>query len=209
MIPVSGIADERLFQWGVVIGASLVAAFGDIKTQRVPNALTFPLAAAGLIWAGWRGGVAGAAEAAGACVLLALPYVFLFIFAGGGAGDAKLMGAIGTWLGLKQSVAVLFCVATAGILLAVARAISQRRLKFVLTSVLISIYTFLVCVAGGRRPSPAEERPVCSVPVRASDETPDSVTTNGGLNVPYGVAIALGVCAAAAIVRLWGVEWLW
>ena len=209
MILVSGIADERLFQWGVVIGASLVAAFGDIKTQRVPNALTFPLAAAGLAWAAWQAGVSGVAEAAGACVLLALPYVFLFIFAGGGAGDAKLMGAIGTWLGLKQSVVVLLCVAIAGIVLAIARAISQRRLKFVLSSVLISVYTFLICVAGGRRLKPACERPVCSVPVRASDETPDGVTTNDGLNVPYGVAIALGVCAAAAIAGLWGVEWLW
>ena len=197
MILVSGIADERLFQWGVVIGASLVAAFGDVKTQRVPNALTFPLAAAGLIWAAWRGGVAGAAEATGACVLLALPYVFLFIFAGGGAGDAKLMGAIGTWLGLKQSVVILLCVAIAGIVLAIARAISQRRLNFVLTSVLISIYTFLICVAGGRRPSPASER------------TDDAARQPGGLNVPYGVAIALGVCAAAAITGLWGVEWIW
>lgn len=197
MILVSGIADERLFQWGVVIGASLVAAFGDIKTQRVPNALTFPLAAAGLAWAIWQGGLAGVAEAAGACVLLALPYIFLFIFAGGGAGDAKLMGAIGTWLGLKQSVLVLFCVATAGILLAIARAISQRRLKLVLSSVLISIYTFLVCVAGGRRPSPA------------NDGTDDVPQEPGGLNVPYGLAVALGVCAAAAITGLWGVEWLW
>ena len=197
MILVSGIADESLFQWGVVIGASLVAAFGDIKTQRVPNALTFPLAAAGLVWAAWQAGVSGLAEAAAGCALLALPYVFLFVFAGGGAGDAKLMGAIGTWLGLKQSVLVLLCVAIAGIVLAILRAISQRRLRFVLSSVLISIYTFLICVAGGRRLSPAHER--------ADDAPPE----NGGLNVPYGVAIAVGVCAAAAIAGLWGVEWIW
>ncbi len=197
MILVSSIADEKLFQWGVVIGASLVAAFGDIKTQRVPNALTFPLAIAGLAWAGWRGGVEGFAEAAGACVLLALPYVFLFVFAGGGAGDAKLMGAIGTWLGLKQSVLVLFCVAIAGILLALVRAISQRRLKLVSTNVFISIYSFFVSVAGGRTPRAASYR------------TESEAGPSDGSGVPYGVAIALGVCAAAAIAGLWGVEWLW
>jgi len=106
------------------------------------------------------------------------------------------MGAIGAWLGLKQSVVVLLCVATAGIVLALAKAISQKRLKFVLTNVFVSCYTFVVCVAGGRRIRPAER----------TDETAGQ---SGGLEVPYGVAICTGVCVAAAIVGLWGVEWLW
>ena len=32
-------------QWGVVIGASLAAAFSDLRTRRIPNALTLPLCA--------------------------------------------------------------------------------------------------------------------------------------------------------------------
>ena len=186
-----------VIQWGVVIGASLVAAVGDIRQRRIPNALTLPLFAAGLAWAGWRGGFSGVGEAAGACLLLGLPYVFLYVFAGGGAGDAKLMGAIGAWLGLKQGLVVLLCVAVAGILLAVVKAVSQRRLKFVLTNVLISFYTFLLCVAGGRR-------------LRAAGERTDGDTAQpGGLEMPYGVAICVGVCAAAIIVWMWGVDWLW
>jgi len=160
----------NVFKWGVVIGAS------------------------------WMGGFSGLAGAVGACFLLALPYVFLFVFAGGGAGDAKLMGAIGVWLGLKQSVIVLLCVATAGIVLALAKAIAQRRLKFVLTSVFTSVfvscYTFVVCVAGGRRIRPAERND-------------DNAGQSGEMEVPYGVAICAGVCAAAAVVGLWGKEWLW
>ena len=186
-----------VFQWGVVIGASLVAAFGDIRDRRIPNALTFPLLAVGLIWAAWMGGISGLAGAVGACLLLAVPYVFLFVFAGGGAGDAKLMGAIGAWLGLKQGVLVLLCVAAVGIVLALVKAIAQKRLKLVLTSVLISCYTFVVCVAGGRRISPADER------------TDDNAGQSGDLEVPYGVAICAGVCAAAAVTGLWGIEWLW
>lgn len=194
-----GITDESMpvFQWGVVIGASLVAAAGDMRERRIPNALTFPLFAVGLIWAAWQGGFSGLAEAVGACVLLAAPYIFLFVFAGGGAGDAKLMGALGAWLGLRQGVAVLLCVAAAGILLAVVKALSQRRLKFVLTSVLISVYTFVVCVAGGRKLKPATE------------QTDNDAGRPDGLYVPYGVAICAGVCAAAVIVWMWGVEWLW
>lgn len=193
----SSIVDGSMtvFQWGVVIGASLVAAFGDVRDRRIPNALTFPLLLVGLIWAAWMGGFSGLAGAVGACLLLAVPYVFLFVFAGGGAGDAKLMGAIGAWLGLTQSVIVLLCVATAGIVLALAKAIAQKRLKLVLTSIFISCYTFVVCVAGGRRIRPAER-------------TDDNAGQSSGLEVPYGVAIFTGVCAAAAIVGLWGVEWL-
>jgi prepilin peptidase CpaA len=187
----------NVFQWGVVIGASLVAAAGDLRERRIPNALTFPLLVVGLIWATWMGGFSGLAGAVGACLLLALPFVFLFVFAGGGAGDAKLMGAIGAWLGLTQSVIVLLCVAAAGIILALAKAIAQRNLRFVLTNVFISCYTFIVCGAGGRRIRPADER---------TDETAGQP---GGLEVPYGVAIFAGVCVAAAIVGLWGVEWLW
>ncbi len=191
------ITDESMnvFQWGVVIGASLVAAVGDIRHRRIPNALTLPLLVTGLIWAGWSGGLTGVGKAIGACLLLGLPYVLLFVFAGGGAGDAKLMGAIGAWLGLRQSVVVLLCVASAGIVLAIVKAVSQRRLKFVLTNVLISFYTFVVCVAGGRRPKPASER--------------TDAAQSGGLEVPYGMAICLGVLAAAVTVWMRGVDWLW
>lgn len=186
----------NVFQWGVVIGASLVAALGDVRERRIPNALTFPLLIVGLIWAGWFGGWAGLGEGTLACLLLGGPYVLLFVFAGGGAGDAKLMGAIGAWLGVRQGLIVLLCVAVTGGVLAVAKALMQRRLKFVLTSVLISFYTFFICVAGGRRPKVADGRA-------------DSTDNASDIELPYGVAICAGVCAAAIVVWTWGVDWLW
>jgi len=189
-------ASVNVIQWGVVVSASLVAAVGDIRRRRIPNALTFPLFLVGLIWAVCFGGLSGAGKAVGSCLILAAPYVILFIFAGGGAGDAKLMGAIGTWLGLKQSVVVLLCVVVAGAILALAKAASQRQLKFVLTNVLISFYSFLLCVAGGRKPGIAD-----------GEERTESDAGNR-LDVPYGVAIATGVCVATAIVALGGTEWL-
>jgi len=185
-----------MFQWGVVVVASLVAAFGDVRSRRIPNALTFPLLATGLLWSVWLGGVSGLGEAVGACMLLGVPYVLLFVFFGGGAGDAKLMGAIGAWLGLRQGLIVLLCVAVAGGVLGLVKAAAQRRLKFVLTNVLISFYTFILCVAGGRKPSLADAR----------RETGTGESER--LEMPYGVAIVAGVCIAAAIVALRGTEWL-
>jgi Flp pilus assembly protein protease CpaA len=150
----------------------------------------------GLIWAAELDGVSGLGEALGACALLAAPYILLFLFAGGGAGDAKLMGAIGVWLGIRHSVVVLLCVAGAGMVLALVKAALRGRLKPALANVVVALYTFLLCVAGGRRPSIAEDKDVTDV--ESSDR----------LELPYGVAIAAGVCAAAAIVARWGTEWL-
>ena len=180
--------DERLavFQWGVVIGASLIAAGCDLRTRRITNSLTFPLLVTGLIWAVWIGGLSSLAEAVGACILLALPYVILFVFAHGGAGDAKLMGAIGAWLGLKQGVIVLCCVATAGIVLALAKAIVQKQAKTVLTSVFVSMYTCVLSLTGSKT-------------MRFTSNLTDRDQSDG-LDIPYGVAIFAGVCIGGTII---------
>ena len=187
----SGITDERIavFQWGVVIGASLVAAICDLRTRRIPNALTVPLLLVGLIKAAWFGGLSGLAEAVGACFLLALPYVLLFLFAKGGASDAKLMGAIGAWLGLAQGITVLLCVVTAGCVLAIAKALAKKRLKSVLTSIFLSFYSFMLLLLGYRTMQHTTDR--------------DDVDQRYDLTIPYGVAIFAGVCVAGGIVLIW------
>ena len=187
-----------LYRWGVVIGASLVAAGFDLRQGRIPNALTFPLLGFGLVLVTWHGGLASLAEAAGACALLALPYVLLFIFVGGGAGDAKLMGAIGSWLGLRHGLLTLVCVIMAGGVLAIVKAISQKQLKLVLTSVCVSFYGFILFLFGlfGQKKLP-------------STSDGNDIEKSGNLELPYGVAILLGVCIAAVISGMWGVEWLW
>lgn len=189
--------DESMavFQWGVVIGTSLVAAGYDLRQGRIPNALTLPLLAVGLVWGAWLGGLAGLAEAAGACALLALPYVLLFILVGGGAGDAKLMGAIGAWLGLKYGLFALLCVIIVGGGLAIVKAILKKQLKFVLTSIFVSIYAVILFLLGQKRMRPASYG--------------IDVERSGKLELPYGVAIFAGVSVAAVIVGIWGVEWLW
>ncbi len=190
MLVLSDITDVKMtvFQWGVVIGASLIAALGDLKEKRIPNALTFSVLIVGLIWSAWFGGLSSLADAAGACALLALPYVILFLFFGGGAGDAKMMGAIGAWLGLRQGLIVLACVAIAGGVLAIAKAIARKRLKFVLTSVFISFFGFILNLLTRRK-------------IQLADEQSEK-GKSGELDIPYGVAIFAGVCAGGGVVWL-------
>ncbi len=186
-------------QWAVVIGASMFGAVSDVRTRTIPNALTGCVLATGLIWAYLTASFTGLAESAGACVLLALPYLILFIFCKGGAGDAKLMGAIGAWLGLSQGLIVLICVAAAGIVLAVIKAISQKRLKSVLSFVFAYFYGILISLLTRRKlveglvlHNRGEEDATVGAEPRSSCDQ----------NIPYGIAILAGVFTAGILVWL-------
>ena len=115
-------------QWGVVLGASLAAAIWDLRSRRIPNALTLPLVVTGLLYGLLAGGLSGLGQAAAACVVVALPYILLFVFAGGGAGDAKMMGALGAWLGLAAGAVVLGTVAATGVVLGLLNLATKRQL---------------------------------------------------------------------------------
>ncbi len=180
--------NATVIQWGIVIGASLVAALTDLHRRRIPNALTVPLLLFGLIKSTCLAGTAGLLESAGACILLAFPFVLLFIFARGGAGDAKLMGAIGAWIGFEQGVRVLLCVSAAGIVLALARAAMKGRLKHVLTNVYVSVYTFMLSVLSHR--------------TREYLTNQEGAVGSRDLTIPYGLAIFAGVCVAGGLVLI-------
>lgn len=175
-------------QWGVVIGAALVGAVLDARSQRIPNLLTLPLFVSGLAISTWAGGVPGLVDAIGGCAVLAIPYVLLYALAGGGAGDAKLLGAIGAWLGVVQGVVVLLAVALCGGLLAVVYAISRRRLRRTLGLVAQAGRAFsgfwfgalTMRQAGAAFPIDSEVQPM-----------------------PYGPAIFLGVLLSAGGKLLW------
>ena len=110
----SGDAQALVIQWGVVIVASLVAALWDVRTRRIPNKLTGSLLVSGIAWHAWVGGLPGVGDSLLGCFVASLPFLVLFLYAGGGAGDAKMMGAVGAWLGLAQGVVALVAVVCAG-----------------------------------------------------------------------------------------------
>jgi prepilin peptidase CpaA len=83
----------------IVISIGLAACVFDVRTRRIPNALTFSAAVAGLLYHAATSGVSGV-QMAGAGwllgLLLLLPY---FALGGMGGGDVKLVAALGAWLG--------------------------------------------------------------------------------------------------------------
>ena len=94
--------------WCCAIGLSLGAGWSDWRTRRIPNWLTVSGFLLGVLInvllyraAGARSAFAGAAMG----LALLLPVVLL---RGLGAGDWKLMGALGAFLGPTRIVLVLF-----------------------------------------------------------------------------------------------------
>ena len=179
---------KDIIQWGVVIGASLVAAIMDIRTRRIPNLLCGPLFLSGLIWSAWHGGAYGFVEALAAAVLLAFPFVLLFILAGGGAGDAKLAGAIGAWLSIREAVIALACIGIAGGILGIIVAIYKRSFKIVFAKMTLPVWDWLAAMLG----MTGFKQAIQSTKAIEGEK----------LTVPYGVAIFIGVCVAGGIILL-------
>jgi prepilin peptidase CpaA len=113
----------------IVTAGTGAAAVVDCRTRRVPNALTASLAATGiLIAAAGLGAVSVTAALAGALLglILMLPG---YLFGGTGGGDVKLLAAVGTLLGPSATFAAFLFTTIAGGVIAIAVAISRRRLR--------------------------------------------------------------------------------
>jgi prepilin peptidase CpaA len=76
----------------------VVAAIIDGRSLKVPNWLTFPFAAGGVLFSFWPGGLSTVDSLAGLALGLAL-LLPLYAVGGMGAGDVKLLAGVGAWVG--------------------------------------------------------------------------------------------------------------
>jgi prepilin peptidase CpaA len=126
-----------------VAAVTMTAAVVDLRTSRVPNWLTFGTAALGISVASAHlndVGVAGAFEGLLVGLLLMLPG---HVIGRTGAGDVKLLAALGTLLGPKSIAMAFLYTAVAGGALAVLVAMRRRRLRETLEGT-----ATLVCTGG-------------------------------------------------------------
>src|SRR5687767_14629109 len=118
--------------WMVVIAGSFLAVTVDVRCRRIPNKLTLPLWAAGVtVWL-ITGGIGGLGDSLGGMAIAGLPFFLLWIISGTGAGDAKMMFAIGAWLGIKYAFVATVAVGVAGGILSLAYAVGHGRLLITL-----------------------------------------------------------------------------
>lgn len=106
--------------WSLAVVAAMIASFTDLRTMRIPNWLTLPLLAAGMAYGGTKAGWSGLGNAALGCAIAGAIFVAAYAIAGGGAGDAKLMMALGAWLGTDPSVVLVLAVTACGAICGIA-----------------------------------------------------------------------------------------
>lgn len=118
----------------------LVAAVTDIRSYRIPNYLTFSGMLCGILYHTAQNGISGFLFAT-AGVFVGMSLLILFYLSGGiGAGDVKLLGSVGAFLGPKAVlIAGLYTAIIGGIYALLLIALHPAESK----SIVMRIYTSL------------------------------------------------------------------
>jgi prepilin peptidase CpaA len=107
----------------------VLAALVDARTRRIPNAVTVPMSALGLSFGALGTGDATLGASAAGFVLGLLLMLPGHALGATGAGDVKLMAAVGALVGPADVVYAFLWTALAGGMLAVVVALSRGRLS--------------------------------------------------------------------------------
>jgi prepilin peptidase CpaA len=165
--------------------ALVVASAGavyDVFTHRIPNVLSYGGMIIGIafwiLMSGWRGfltSILGALIAGGI-------FLVLYVIRAMGAGDVKLMAAVGSIVGPRHSVEIVFACAIAGGIMAIAYAMYHHQLRGALANVgeLLRYH-----VRYGPRSHPNI-----------------NLSNPAAIRMPYGVAIAAGCLYAVCLTLL-------
>ncbi|MDX9785178.1 MAG: A24 family peptidase [Desulfobacterales bacterium] len=105
-----------------------IAAVIDFRIQKIPNALTFPAMVIALGYYtgvyGWQGFFFSLKGIGIGIALLILPW----LLGGMGAGDAKLLGAVGAFIGARATVVAFLYIGIIGCIYAVILVACNRQL---------------------------------------------------------------------------------
>lgn len=164
--------------WSFTLALTVVAAWTDLRNRKIPNWLTIPGIFAGIAlnsyFKGWHG-TKTSLEGAGLALLVLLPLVLLRAL---GAGDWKLMGAVGAFLGPALFPFVLVASVFVAGLMAIVQMVRTRRVIETLSNLAVLVQGFFSLRVN---PEITLDNPVL-------------------MKLPFGVAVAAGtlICICAA-----------
>lgn len=150
----------------------VIAAIIDIRVQKIPNLITFPTMVLGLIYHSITTGLNGLIFSIEGLVLGIAIFIIPYLMGGMGAGDAKLMGAIGAIIGPKGVLlASLFTAIVGGIYALIILLLNHKYSKSFITRNAMTLKT--LALTGQFIPISADE-------------------SEKKFKLCYGVAIAIG-----------------
>ncbi len=128
---------------GLALGL-IVAAVTDVREGRIPNWLTGSLAVFGIGAQSWAHGWEGFLFSLGGLMMGLVCLMFFYIKGGMGAGDVKLLGAIGTILGPGQVVFAFTFAAMLGGLYSLGLLFNQGGMRHAWDRVLLLLSTLKI-----------------------------------------------------------------
>lgn len=153
------------------LGLAGWAGWLDWRLRRIPNWLTLPALAVGLVLSAvlWRWpGLKTSLEGVGICLGVLLPFVLM---RGLGAGDWKLMGALGAYLGPYRAIVVLLGTVLIAGVMSVVEVVRQHKVLETLTNLWVLLVAYTTFHVGSTRAI--------------------TLDNPGLLKIPFGVAAAL------------------
>jgi prepilin peptidase CpaA len=129
-----------------------VACVSDLRTRKIPNVLTFSAAAGAVLFHLVSGGWSAAGWSLAGVFVGTLLFFPMFALRGMGAGDVKLLAAVGAWLGPGQVVVAAVATSIAGGVIAVLVALAYGYLKTALANLYVLLMHWRVA---GVQPLPA------------------------------------------------------
>ncbi len=162
---------------------AVCAAISDVTERRIPNLLTYPALAAGLLLQGMLHGWRGLLLGAGGGLLFGGTFLLFYLVRAMGAGDVKLAAALGCLVGPSAALQVMLATALAGGALAIFFMVLSGRVFETLRNTL--------WVAGFHVQHGLQTHPVVNL------DNP------GALRMPYGLAFAGGTLYWAVFSQVW------
>ena len=98
----------------VVLAIGVAACVTDLRSRRIPNVLTFGAAVAAFVFWGIAGGPSGLGFSLGGWLVGCVLFLPWFLLRGMGAGDVKLLAALGAWVGPSTALWLALYSAVAG-----------------------------------------------------------------------------------------------
>jgi prepilin peptidase CpaA len=124
--------DFMNFQYWILLLPALtviITAFYDYRWRRIPNFITFPAILIGIIMHGINTGWSGLYFSFWGMIIGSGFFLIFYLVGGIGAGDVKLMGSVGAFLGAEKVITVLLLTGLVGGLMAIYKIVISYSFK--------------------------------------------------------------------------------